>query len=208
MDESQRISPPNAVPSTSTRLLQLARGNDPSAWREVLQVYGPVVRYWLRQAGLSSADVPDVFQNVFLAVSKNLRRFQPEAGRGSFRKWLKTITNSKVADHYRKAGRQENADGGSLAAQRMSAVPDGMVDETVTLEPAKDSDESVMMQQVMQRIRGEFSDMNWQAFWRTTVDGRTATEAAEQLGASPAAVRKAKSRVLARLRAALADYDT
>ena len=117
MDESRKISPPNAVSATSSRLLELARENDASAWRQLLQVYGPVVRYWIQRAGVTSADVSDVFQNVFSAVSTNLHRFQRQDGRGSFRKWLKAITNSKVADHYRKIGRQPNAIGGALSCE-------------------------------------------------------------------------------------------
>jgi len=64
-----------------------------------------------------------------------------------------------------------------------------------------------MMQQVMKLIRTEFSQENWQAFWRPVVDGRSSTEAADELGVSPAAVRKAKSRVLARLRQTMEEFD-
>ena len=103
------------------------RENDASAWRQLLQVYGPVVRYWIQRAGVTSADVSDVFHNVFSAVSTNLHRFQRQDGRGSFRIWLKAITNSKVTYHHRKIGRQPNAIGGSTAHAKIAARPDEVI---------------------------------------------------------------------------------
>ena len=52
-------------------------------------------------------------------------------------------------------------------------------------------------------IRAEFEDRTWQAFWRVSVGGESATNVADDLGVSVAAVYKAKSRVLARLRQVL-----
>jgi RNA polymerase sigma-70 factor (ECF subfamily) len=50
------------------------------------------------------------------------------------------------------------------------------------------------------RVRGEFSDATWGAFWAAAVDGRSAQQAAEALGTTPGAVYRCKSRVMARLR--------
>jgi RNA polymerase sigma-70 factor (ECF subfamily) len=44
-------------------------------------------------------------------------------------------------------------------------------------------------------------ERTWQTFWLTAVEGRGAPAAAAELGMSSVAVRIAKSRVLARLRA-------
>jgi len=51
-------------------------------------------------------------------------------------------------------------------------------------------------------VRFEVGPAAWQAFWLTAVDGLSGAEAAARLGQTPAAVFMAKSRVLARLRAA------
>jgi len=53
---------------------------------------------------------------------------------------------------------------------------------------------------VLETIRAEFESRTWQAFWRTTVDGRAPAHVAEDLEMSVAAVYMAKSRVLCRLR--------
>jgi RNA polymerase sigma-70 factor (ECF subfamily) len=54
-------------------------------------------------------------------------------------------------------------------------------------------------------IRGEFEPRTWQAFWKTTVEGRAPKDVAAELAMSAGAVRVAKSRVLQRLRAELGD---
>jgi RNA polymerase sigma-70 factor (ECF subfamily) len=51
-----------------------------------------------------------------------------------------------------------------------------------------------------EQVRGQFQPDTWQAFWRTTVEGRNATEVARELGMTVGAVYIAKSRVLSRIR--------
>ena len=57
------------------------------------------------------------------------------------------------------------------------------------------------------RVRGEFSDAAWQAFLMTGVEGRAAREVAEALGTTVGAVYYYKSRVMARLRAAIEELE-
>ena len=52
----------------------------------------------------------------------------------------------------------------------------------------------------MDRIKSEFQENTWQAFWLTAVEGQSAADVARQVGMSPGAIYVAKSRVLARLK--------
>ncbi len=54
-------------------------------------------------------------------------------------------------------------------------------------------------------IRGEFEDRTWRAFWRVSAGGESPAHVAADLAMSVAAVYKAKSRVLARLRQVLSE---
>jgi RNA polymerase sigma-70 factor (ECF subfamily) len=58
-----------------------------------------------------------------------------------------------------------------------------------------------------EQVRGEFQAPTWEAFWRTAVDHASPREVAEALGLTVGAVYVAKSRVLARLRAAIAEVQ-
>jgi RNA polymerase sigma-70 factor (ECF subfamily) len=52
----------------------------------------------------------------------------------------------------------------------------------------------------MEKIKGEFQEKSWQAFWRTAVEGIGAADVSQELGMSTGAIYVAKSRVLARLK--------
>jgi RNA polymerase sigma-70 factor (ECF subfamily) len=54
-------------------------------------------------------------------------------------------------------------------------------------------------------VRSEFEDRTWQMFWLAVVEDRTPADVAAQFGVSAVAVRKAKSRVLRRLREVVGD---
>ena len=51
-----------------------------------------------------------------------------------------------------------------------------------------------------ERVRGEFEDNTWRAFWLTSVEGEPIKRAAGALGISAGAVYVARSRVMSRLR--------
>lgn len=203
MNHSQYL-PPNQVDSTSSNLLARLGQQDVEAWGQMVRLYGPVVRYWIRRAGLNSADLADVFQDVFLAVSRNIAGFERETGVAKFRAWLKTITNSKVQDHFRRQCKQPVAFGGSTALLRLNeleavaALADDDHDEALA-----HSEDTFLAHRTLQIVKKEFTEQSWTAFHRTAIDGLSSQEVAAELGITPFAVRKAKSRVLQRLKAEL-----
>ena len=74
--------------------------------------------------------------------------------------------------------------------------------------PPQSSDDTIsLVNQAMKQIEPQVEALSWQAFIRTTVDGRAAIEVAEELEMPAAAVRKAKSRTLQRLRKQLGDNE-
>jgi RNA polymerase sigma-70 factor (ECF subfamily) len=180
---------------TSLSLLDRARHHDEPSWQRLVTLYGPLVEHWCRRGGARPEDAADLAQEVFLAVSQGLERFE-RRGPGSFRAWVRGITRHKLLDCYRRAERQAAAAGGSTALERLLDIPDP--------QPGSDEDADEMSElyrRALDLIRGEFEERTWQAFWLTAVEGREAPAAAAKLGMSPVAVRIARSRVLARLRA-------
>jgi RNA polymerase sigma-70 factor, ECF subfamily len=196
------------IGSTSSSLIVRVAAHDAEAWRRLVWLYGPLVRSWIRRSRLQQADAEDVFQDVFRAVAQGIDRFKQGRPDGSFRGWLRTITRSKVIDHFRRAEKEPPAAGGTSANQRLqqlSTPPDGW-------DAPEDSEESENLRLVRLRglelIRSEFEDRTWQMFWRVIVEGHKTREVAEDLGVSPDAVRVARWRVLRRLREELGDIET
>jgi RNA polymerase sigma-70 factor (ECF subfamily) len=184
--------------STSSSLLERVKRNDQDGWRHLARLYAPLVLYWTRRAAVPRDDRADVFQDVFRSVARYIGDFRRERS-GSFRAWLRTIVRSKVADHFARQGRSPGAVGGSEAYRQLLEVAEAQ--ETPTSVVLTPSEEVLVLRQAMAIVQPEFEQQTWQAAFRTIIDGRTATEIAEDLSMTPAAVRKAKSRVLQRLRA-------
>lgn len=185
---------------TSLTLLQRVRERDAEAWRRLLHLYVPLVDYWCGQWGVTGADADDVHQEVFQAVAAGLEDFHRDRPGDTFRGWLRGITRHKVLDHLRRRERQPEAQGGTAAQRLMHQVPHDA-------SPPEDSahELNALYRRALELVQSEFEDKTWQAFWRVTVDGQSPADVAADLGVSPAAIRKAKSRVLHRLKEEMGD---
>lgn len=190
-------------PSTSFSLVQRVRQRDPDAWNAFSALYSPLVYRWARRWGLQSEDSADVLQNVFVSVFRGLERFDADRPDASFRGWLWTITRNAVREHIRKRRAEPPAAGGSAAAQLLSELPD------LESEAADQPDQEAfagLTHRALDVVRSRTAPQVWDAFWRTTLGGESAPEAAAALGMTATAVRQAKYRVLCQLRDLLLDH--
>jgi RNA polymerase sigma-70 factor (ECF subfamily) len=196
----------SAGPSaTSASLIQRLRARDAEAWRQLADLYGPLVYYWCRRYELKAEDAADVFQEVFSAIASGIHAFQHDRARGRFRGWLWTITRNKIHDHFRRLPLQEEALGGTDGLARMAAIPQELADDPT---PGPDRNQlSELVHRAVNMVQAEFEPRTWTAFWRTAVDRQESARVAEELGMSAGAVRIAKSRVLHRIRVLLGDLN-
>jgi len=198
--------PPGGTPlsseSTSSSLLGRLKDYDSDAWDELVQLYGPMVYAWCRRAGLTEADISDVAQNVFSSVFQKIGQFRREGLGDTFRGWLWKITRNEVLMLFRQRHGKAQAAGGSEAQQALHRVPRLFESEEA---PATTGTQVNLVRRAVLILRGDFEEHVWNAFWRTTVDGRPAPEVADELGMTPVAIRQAKHRVLKRLRDFLAE---
>jgi RNA polymerase sigma-70 factor (ECF subfamily) len=183
-------------PTTRPSLLvRLRDAQDADAWKQFVELYGPIVYRFGRRHHLQDADAADLTQEVLRAVSTGVARLDYDPQRGSFRGWLFTLAHRKLYDLLARRRKQEQA-GGDSATHRL-------LDE----QPAPDSEEiwnqehdRQIFARAAELVRGQFTETTWRAFWLTAVEGRDAAGVAEELGLSVGAVYIAKSRVQARLR--------
>lgn len=194
------IKPPNSVETTSRSLLERIKDGDQLAWQHLVLIYGPIVSFWIRQHHLQGDDAQDISQEVFLAIIKNIDRFERAEGVSKFRRWLKVITQSKVNDHFRKSQRIKTV-GGDSTSFTIDEIPDS--DSDIGEIEWTPTENAVIVQSVIRLIRPEFRETTWQSFWLTVVDGMNATQVADKLKMTSDAVRKNKSRVMARFQQVL-----
>ena len=173
---------------------RLADGHKSPAWGEFLDVYTPLLQFWLRPHLLQAADVDDVVQDVLMVVLAKLPEFRP-AGPGAFRAWLRAILAYRLQTHWRRKVRGH-------AAGVFDSLLAGLVDPASDLTRVWDEEhDRYVVGALMARVEPSFQPSTWQAFWRTAIHGESATVVAADLGVSPNAVFIARSRVMHRLRA-------
>lgn len=186
-------------PSTSRTLLDRARARDERAWQTLVELYAPLVASWCTKQGVEGPDAEDVRQQVFQSVALNFDNFRRDRPGDTFRGWLRVITRNKLLDHFRRRDNQPEARGGTDARRALEQV--------AAPEIPEDSEEDLgaLYHRALELVRGEFEPQTWSAFWKVAVEGRATADVAAEAGTSAAAVRKAKSRVVLRLRQEIGD---
>ncbi len=201
LPDSRLVS--EASGSTSSGLIDLIRLGDTAAWQRLVSYYSPLVYSWCRRSEMRCSDAADVIQEVFLAAWRGLAGFRREESGETFRGWLRVIARNKIMDHFRRQSRYPRSVGGGSALDQRFDVPDAGSADSHKRGPLQS-----LFHQVFANVRTEFEPATWQAFLLTTVQGRSAAEAAEaaeELGMSQGGVRQAKYKVLRRLHQELGD---
>jgi RNA polymerase sigma factor (sigma-70 family) len=177
-------------------LVQIRDGANHVAWQEFASLYGPLVYAFARKRGLQDADAADLMQDVLRSVSTAIGRLDYDRSRGTFRGWLFTITRNKILNFLAARQIRPRASGGTTTNQLLDSHPDN--------NDGADGWELEYQRRLaslaMDRIKQEFQENTWQAFWLTAVEGLAAADVAKRVGISPGAIYVAKSRVLARLK--------
>jgi RNA polymerase sigma factor (sigma-70 family) len=185
-------------------LLRLRDSQDHQAWVEFASLYEPVVYRLLRRHGLQDADARDVMQELLMAVSKSIDHWDPARERGSFRGWLGRVSRNLVINWLKQRERHVLATGSSAVQAMLDLVPVDSDPDTVEFDNEL---RRAQFQRAAQKVRAEVKPATWQAFWETAVVGISPADAAKKLGMEAGAIRVAKCRVLARLRAAVDELE-
>lgn len=201
----------NSKHQTSISLLAGVQARDVDSWRRLVDLYSPLVYFWVSKWGVPKQDIKDVFQDVFFSVARSVDQFQMRKD-GSFRGWLRTVTHNKVNDYFRGQNRRPTPLGGTEAKHLFEQIPGVEESSTnlgqVPIEAAKedgiDEMEQVIHHQLLRKalsgIRDSIQEQTWLAFWMVAVEGQATADVAAKLSMQPGGVRVAKSRVLKRLR--------
>ena len=109
--------------STSRSLLARVMDREPAAWERLVALYAPLVLHWCRRHELQESDAADIFQEVFQSVAQHVDSFRKQGSHDTFRGWLRTITENKICDHFRRRGREAQGAGGTEAQLRLAQCP-------------------------------------------------------------------------------------
>jgi RNA polymerase sigma-70 factor (ECF subfamily) len=190
----------------STLLYRLRDLADQEAWTEFLERYAPRIYGWCRRYQLQEADAADVTQEVLGRLVRAMRTFEYDASRGSFRGWLKTVTNNAIRDFGQSLRRPGRGTGDSATVKNLEAIqaPDALAALTLTIEAEAERE---LLREAETRVQLRVKPHTWQAYHQTAVELRPAAEVAVALNMPVGEVYVAQSRVLKLLSQEVARLD-
>lgn len=192
-----------APETRASLLIRLKDRADQEAWREFTEIYAPVIRRLARRKGLQEADADDLIQQVFVAVSGAIDRWQADSARARFRTWLGRIAHNLLVNMVTRRP-MDRGSGDTQVQDFLEQRPgaDGPDSELVRTQC-----QAELFRWAARRVRDEFEPLTWQCFWQTAVRGEDTADVARELGKSVGSVYAARSRVMRRLRIVVAEWD-
>lgn len=184
-------------------ILRIKNADDIAAWDEFASIYSPVIRRVALRQGLQAADSENVIQEVLMSVSRSIDQWQDREDRGSFRAWLLRIARNQAVNVLTRQATRTIGQGGSFADVQLNeiAVSSGL-SQQLDLEYHR-----TVFQWAASQVKEDVAENTWQAFLLTSVEGRSIHEVAHQLDMRPGNIYIARSRVMARIKALVQQYE-
>jgi RNA polymerase sigma factor (sigma-70 family) len=176
-------------------LIRLRNNADNTAWTEFVTLYTPLLYSYAIQRGLQEADAADIAQETSRQVFKNIGRLDYDPARGTFRGWLLTIARNLIRQHVNQRAKTAVGTGDSQMNQVLANIESSTDDDQWEQEYR-----TRLFHLAAERIKSEFQQKTWKAFWMSSVEARDAGEVAETLSMTIGAIYIARSRVIKRLR--------
>lgn len=189
---------PNPSPDTSLSLLdRLRHSNDADLWNQLVTLYSPLLRQWLRAYDVQAADADDLMQEVLTVAVRELPSFRHNEQPGAFRNWLRKTLVNRLRNFWRGRQQETVALGGSSVWERLNQLED---DASQVSSDWNTEHDRAVLSRLIELVRPAFLPKTWEAFRRQMFGGQRADQVAAELEMSLSSVYVARSRVLAALR--------
>jgi RNA polymerase sigma-70 factor (ECF subfamily) len=179
-----------------------ARSANPNAWVIIVTRYSPKIMTWMLLAGVDSSDAPDLLQDVWRSVLVSLKNFRREKPDDTFRGWLRTITQRRIADYFESRSQQPRH---IPLAQLESIQSQKLLTDEIT---ANVSERVKLLQKSMQQVESEVKPTTWLVFQMHVIEEKSVEDVAAILKIPTYSVYTSKSRVIKRLRELLEDNQS
>ena len=175
-------------------IVRIADQRNELAWTEFALAYEPFLRHLIERQGVPPRHLPDVTQQVLLAVARSVEGFRDDGSPASFRRWVSRVARNAALKFMSRQRRQIGGEGGTDLLRLLEQVSDPVLDHD-------DEYDYELIRWAAEQVRSEFRETSWQAFWATLVEGHPVADVAAQLGVTPGSIYMSRSRIMARIRA-------
>ena len=187
-------------------ILRLPNQQDIAAWDQFVAIYQPLVFRLARAKGFQEADAHDIVQEVMVAVSKAIHRWEPDPAKGRFRDWLFRIARNLMINFLTRK-KHQSLGNRECVAELLSMHPDSS-----TSDPNATSEFDLEYRRELfwlaaDTVRNQVQTNTWEAFRLTAIEDYSVAKAARQLGMKEGSVLVARCRVLARMRFVVAELE-
>ena len=174
------------------------------AWEEFVGIYSPVIFRVAVSRGFQPADAQDLVQEVLISVARSVAQWLERTDRGSFRAWLLRIARNQAFDLINaKATRSLGnrwSNGGAVCSPVCTRI-------RICLPCLTLSTSARSFQWAATQVRDSVAQHTWQAFWLTRIEGLSVEEAANKLNLRPGNIYFARSRVMARIKMYVKQFE-
>lgn len=199
------VNPPISETRNSL-LLRLQDQCDIAAWDQFVAIYQPLVFRLARSRGFQEADALDIVQEVMVAISKAIHRWEFNPAKGRFRDWLFRIARNMMINFLTRRKYQSLSSSDRNALLFESCLAPDQADPEATREFELEYRRELFWV-AAEKVKAQVKSTTWEAFRITAIEDLSVADAAKQLGMKEGAVLVARCRVLARMRQTVAQLE-
>ncbi len=194
-----------------TRESLIVQVKDPSnrdAWGQFVDLYRPVIHRIAVARGLQDADAQDLTQQVLMSVASSIGRWEKSGEATRFRHWLRRVARNAIINAVSRCPPDQAAGTSSIqdlleeCPERDGSQQDSATDSLIALEYRRE-----LYLRAAAFVRTDVDTDTWRAFEMTVIEGSSNAAAAQELQKSIGTIYAARSRVMKRLRAAVAEIE-
>lgn len=184
-----------AVKTRRSLILKLADWQDQRSWDEFYRTYWRLIYAVAVKAGLRQDEAWDVVQETVLSIAKQSRAKAYDPERGSFKKWLWTVTRWRINDRFRERAKDTAAplpDTDGTQPAPVEAIPDS----DSAFERLWDTEwQENLMKAALERVKLHVTPQQYQIFDYSVLRNMPAAEVRRKLGISLTQLYLARHRV-------------
>src|SRR5438132_4093659 len=111
------------IPTRQSLLSRLKNADDQASWQDFFDTYWRLIYAVAIKSGLTEAEAQDAVQETVIAVARNIKEFQYDPKKCSFKSWLMMLTRQRIIWQLRKRQALPAPNGPEPRAMTQHALP-------------------------------------------------------------------------------------